>query len=232
MKPPTAQQRKAWDAIASIGCLVCGAAGLRTWRESAIKDGPETLRQQRPALTTNAKDRAMAAKPLPSQDVLRQLLSYTPETGALHWRANDVAPKTNARKPGGLAFRCKTDKGYFRGGLLGRNVMAHRVVWKWHYGTEPAEIDHIDGNPSNNVIGNLRAASRQDNVRNTRIRKTNKSGVQGVHLHRGYWVASIRNGGKQIELGQFKTVAEAATCRKQAEQEFGYHANHGRAVNG
>ena len=25
MKPPTAQQRKAWDAIASIGCLVCGA---------------------------------------------------------------------------------------------------------------------------------------------------------------------------------------------------------------
>ena len=26
MKPPTAQQRKAWDAIASIGCLVCGAA--------------------------------------------------------------------------------------------------------------------------------------------------------------------------------------------------------------
>lgn len=172
------------------------------------------------------------AKELPSQDVLRQLLAYDAETGFLFWKDCPSVPRTNARPVGGRAFGSQTSRGYHRGGLLGRNVMAHRVVWKWHHGSEPEEIDHIDGDRANNRIENLRAATRQDNVRNTRIRTTNKTGVQGVYFRRGYFIANIRRDGKQVELGYFKTLEEAATCRKRAEHDAGYHPNHGRPVNG
>lgn len=172
----------------------------------------------------------MAAKPLPPQDVLRSALSYEPVTGHLYWKANDAIPHTPARKPGSRALGYITERGYYRGGLLGRQVMAHRVVWKWHYGTEPDEIDHVDGDKTNNRIENLRAATRQDNVRNTSIRKTNKSGVQGVYWHaaKRAWIASIRTAGRQVHLGKFATLDDAAACRKLAEREYGYHPNHGR----
>lgn len=193
---------------------------LRTKHDSARKNGTETVVAHCPPLTTTRKDRAMAAKPLPSQDVLRQLLSYDEESGMLFWKES-----------GRPAIASLTSKGYLRGRLLGRNVMAHRVVWKWTHGTEPVEIDHIDGNPSNNRILNLRNATRQDNVRNTRIRTTNKSGVQGVYRHCNRWVATIRTNGKQIDLGRFINLEDAASCRRKAEQEYGYHPNHGRTLS-
>lgn len=170
----------------------------------------------------------MAAKPILEQDVLREMFTYDPETGFLYRNATDVVPRCNARAPGKRAFTSKTAKGYYRGGLLGRNVMAHRVVWKWHHGTEPEEIDHINGDKSDNRIENLRAATRQDNVRNTCRRKTNKSGVQGVYKCKGSWIAAIRRGGKQVELGYFKDKSDAVACRARAEREAGYHPNHGR----
>lgn len=173
---------------------------------------------------------AKVAHPLPSRDLLARLLRYDPETGLLYWLACDAVPHTPARTPGKRAFSCRTAKGYYRGGLLGRNVMAHRAVWKLHHGTDPIEIDHIDGNPGNNRIENLRAVDRQGNVRNARIRKTNKSGVQGVHRHCGKWVAQIRAGGRQVYLGAFERLEDAAAARRNAERLHGYHPNHGRAA--
>lgn len=170
------------------------------------------------------------AKPLPDQEFLRDVLDYNADTGFLFWKDTEEVRRTPARVVGAQAFQAKTAKGYYRGGLFGRNVMAHRVVWKWHHGTEPPEIDHIDGNPSNNKIDNLRAATRQENVRNTRIRKNNKSGTQGVYWHsqKGRWVANIRDGGRQLELGCFVEKAEAIRARREAELRLDYHPNHGR----
>lgn len=236
MKAPTASEKRHMDRVRQLPCLVCRARStvhrLLKNADSARKAGPETLRQQRPALTTTRKDRAMAAMPLPSQELLRQLFVYDADNGTLIHTGKGDVPACPMRSAGRQAFQCKTSMGYYRGGLLGRNVMAHRVIWKWHFGTEPDEIDHIDGNRGNNKIENLRAASRQDNVRNTCIRKTNKTGVQGVYFGRGRFIAHIRRGGRQVELGRFKTLEEAARCRKRAEVESGYHPNHGRPANG
>lgn len=176
----------------------------------------------------------MGAKPLPPQDILRRMFVYEPETGFLFHTGCNIVKITPMRRKGKHAFTSKTRRGYYRGGLLGRNVMAHRVVWKWHFDTEPDEIDHINGDPSDNRIENLRAATRQDNVRNTCIRKCNKSGVQGVYWHnaKSRWVASIRHGGKQIEIGTFLDLEAAAGARKAAEKQFGYHSNHGRPAHG
>lgn len=175
----------------------------------------------------------MAAKDIPPQAILRQLFDYESETGFLYRKLNSLTSARGWTLPGTRAFLNETSKGYYRGGLLGRNVMAHRVVWKWHHGTEPEEIDHINGIKTDNRIENLRPASRQENNRNSAIRKNNTSGVQGVcwHKTKKRWIAAIRANGRSVEIGSFRTLSEAAEARKSAEGNFGYHPNHGRFPN-
>ena len=60
----------------------------------------------------------------------------------------------------------------------------HRVVWEIFNGEIPEnmEIDHIDGNPLNNRIDNLRLVSRIVNARNSKMNSRNTSGIAGVSL--------------------------------------------------
>lgn len=233
-KAPTAAERAHMAYVASLPCLVCGGRStcehsmnlLGNWRPNGCSNTALGLTINRDRSAT------MAAKPIPSQDILRQLLTYDPETGFMFWTG--WGPRTPMRVQGRRAFQSQTLAGYYRGGLLGRNVMAHRVVWKWHFGTEPDEIDHINGDKANNRIENLRAATRQENLRNTSLRHDNKTGVHGVYWHKGkrLWIAAIRTGGKQIHLGQFESLETAKYVRRIAEHDFGYHPNHGRFPHG
>lgn len=75
----------------------------------------------------------------------------------------------------------------------------HRVIWYLVKGEDPLgyEIDHIDGNPWNNNITNLRKVPREINVRNAKKRHDNTSGTTGVNLNVAgygcsYWTASWR----------------------------------------
>lgn len=185
----------------------------------------------------------MAATPLPPAAILRKIFDYDPETGQLFWKARtlDMFPETkrraewmcaawNTRHAHKPALTHTTEKGYRRGQLRGRLVMAHRVIWKMMYDTEPNEVDHINGNKSDNRIVNLRSATRQENVRNTRLRHDNKTGVHGVYVEGKKWVAYIRDGKQSIRLGLFSTIQEATEARKVAELNYGYHANHGRSL--
>jgi len=78
-------------------------------------------------------------------------------------------------------------------------------------GTWPQnEIDHIDGNKSNNRFRNLRDVTRSANNQNRRRPdRGNKSGFLGVKCHRKSFVARIRIDGKQIHLGVFSTAIDA-----------------------
>ena len=84
-----------------------------------------------------------------------------------------------------------------------KQVYLHRVVYMLHYNNIPDGyvIDHIDGNPHNNKISNLRAVLPETNARNVRKLKTNTSGVTGVSLLRyrcgnTYWRAYWHEDGK------------------------------------
>lgn len=105
-------------------------------------------------------------------------------------------------------------KGYWVVQLNGKLHKAHRVIYQMRHGflSEEVEIDHVDGNPGNNSVGNLRLASRTQNNRNQRRRKDNTSGVKGVSFSRrnGKWKAYIGVDGKQCHLGYFETAEEAA----------------------
>ena len=121
--------------------------------------------------------------------------------------------------------------GYLHFRYLGRHYYVHRVIWLVEHGEEAEQIDHINGNRTDNRIENLRSVSCMENMRNQKARKTNTSGVTGVSWcqHKKRWLARIHAGGRNRFLGYFKTLDEAKAERKSAEALHGYHANHGRA---
>lgn len=68
--------------------------------------------------------------------------------------------------------------------VAGKQAYLHRVVYLLHHGNIPHGfvIDHVDGNPHNNRISNLRAVPGTINARNVRKHKSNTSGITGVNL--------------------------------------------------
>lgn len=180
---------------------------------------------------------------LPSQDMLRQLLLYNPETGKLFWLPRSpelfVTRRAygiwNARYPGTEAFTATCEYGYKIGAIYDRTMKAHRVIWCIVTGEWPAhEVDHINGDRSDNRFRNLRAVSRQENRLNVKERIDNTSGRTGVHFHKNSkkWYATIKVAGKSRHLGVYATFEEASQARAKAEKDAGFHPNHGRKFNG
>ncbi len=94
----------------------------------------------------------------------------------------------------------------------GKLIKAHRIIWTICNGPIPdgVEIDHIDGNPWNNKLSNLRLASRDNNCHNTRTRKDNRLGIKCVRQTRsGMFASYIKANGKTIAIGTFSTAEEA-----------------------
>lgn len=158
----------------------------------------------------------LKTKPLPSQERLLEIFSYDPATGDLTRRAP---------RRGNLG--CINSQGYLRV-KIGRQVyLAHRLVWKIYTGNEPPPmIDHIDGDPLNNRISNLREASHGNNQQNKGRQINNTSGHKGVSWSRAHksWQASIMNAGESVWLGRYKILDDAvkvvADARNRLHGEF------------
>lgn len=178
----------------------------------------------------------MAYKPLPSQEVLRQLLDYNPETGELRWKERGPewftgprAPREmlrwNGRYAGKPALTQCDPAGYLVGVLRRERYMAHRVIWKLVTGQDPDQVDHINGVKHDNRIENLRNADRVQNNRNAKQRRDNTSGVTGVHFHGASkkWCVKVGN----TRLGLFDNFADAVSARSAAIIGLGFSDRHG-----
>jgi len=99
-------------------------------------------------------------------------------------------------------------------------VKAHRFAWYATHGYVPKIIDHIDQDPLNNRLSNLREVNRSQNAMNARMPSDNTSGCRGVSWreNRQCWRAYITKGKKQIFLGNFKVYADAVSARRDAER--------------
>lgn len=141
-----------------------------------------------------------------SREEVAALLNYDPQSGLFTHKVNG-----HKRKAGEVTGRLDT-KGYVRIRLLGYEFKAHRLAWLLTYGTWPtAEIDHINGCPSDNRIINLRDVSVAENGWNrTNAMKNSKTGVLGVCEKQGKFVAQIGVGRKRVQLGAYSTAEEAA----------------------
>jgi hypothetical protein len=160
-----------------------------------------------------------------TKERLSELLDYDKSSGVFTWKKNMRGP---ARK-GDVAGFVRKD-GYVSMKIDGKKTYAHRMTWLYMFGIEPnCEIDHIDHDPSNNRIENLRLVSSQGNRMNASRGSKNKSGVVGVQwsINANKWCAQIRHNKKTRHIGYFLSIKDAAIARKQAEQELGFHPNHG-----
>ena len=156
---------------------------------------------------------------------LREVLHYEPSTGVFTWRVSRYAARVGT--PAGCSYG---ETGYFRVKVDQRAYLAHRLAWFYVTGEWPEdEVDHIDGDRANNAWENLRAASRQENGRNTRRPANNTSGVKGVSYSksRREWRAAIRDGARYAYHGWFKTQDDAVSAvlahRAAAHGEFARH---------
>ena len=107
--------------------------------------------------------------------------------------------------------------------LFGKNYLAHRLIWIWNYGDCPEFLDHINGDRLDNRVSNLRAATRQQNAMNQKIKVNNTSGFKGVcwSKQKNKWVANITfNKKKNIHLGFFENFDDAVNARKIAEEKY------------
>ena len=144
-----------------------------------------------------------------SREEVAALLSYDPQTGLFTHKVNG-----HKRKAGAATGRLDV-KGYVRSSLLGYEFKAHRLAWLLTYGVWPnAEIDHINGCPSDNRIMNLRDVSVAENGWNrTKAMRNNKSGYLGVSCSAdGRFHAQIGVNGVQRSLGWWATAEEAASA--------------------
>lgn len=131
-------------------------------------------------------------------------------------------------KQGSLAGSTRQD-GYRTVTIDKKAYLVHHIVWLVHRGYLPKQLDHIDHNPSNNQISNLREVSSRDNSKNQSIRVDNTSGISGVHwsTSKTKWEQFIRTEQGREYLGQFKCLLDAAQARKSQERKYNYHENHG-----
>ena len=90
------------------------------------------------------------------------------------------------------------------------------------------EVDHIDNNPLNNSIENLRWTTRSENQMNRQVTNINLSGIKGVHWCKSKqkWISRVRINGVCFHLGGFDTIEEATTARQtKANEIFGVYTN-------
>jgi hypothetical protein len=141
---------------------------------------------------------------------LKEVISYDEESGIFTW----LNPSGHRVIAGTVAGKPKKS-GYCFINIDNKRYAAHRLAWMYVNGNIPTlVIDHIDGNPSNNSIKNLREVTQQQNLYNMKLNIKNKSGYKGVHFHRGSnkWraVVSVNNYPKHI--GLFETPEEASVA--------------------
>ena len=145
----------------------------------------------------------------PSFDVIRERVSYDPEVGVFTMRVSA------GRKRAGAQAGYMDGLGYWKLCIRGQWILAHRLAWalmngdKWPDG----EIDHINGNPSDNRAANLRVVTRSQNVANAKFNTLNTTGFRGVCAVRRAsgraFQADIRKDGRKVYLGTFSTPEEA-----------------------
>ena len=158
---------------------------------------------------------------------MSELLSYDPATGVLTWRVS-VGGRgrrgTTGKFPAGAIAGNYMPGGYNRVRIDGRIYYGHRIAWALTHGVWPdRNIDHIDGDPSNNKIDNLRDISQKHNIQNQRhALPSNTSGLLGVGWHRqsGKWRARITADGKEHALGLFDSAEIAHGAYLKAKREL------------
>jgi len=159
-----------------------------------------------------------------SQQALKEILSYNPDTGIFTWIKSPRPGWVN--KVAGYLHETYIDISINR-----KAYKAHRLAWLYIYGNFPdCEIDHVNLNRTDNRISNLRLATEEEQASNKSRYKNNKSGVKGVYKDSRYdkWIAVIYKDRRSYYIGSFELLEDAAEAIKIKREELhGAFCNHG-----
>lgn len=153
-----------------------------------------------------------------TQQRLRELLLYDPETGDFIRLVGRSGPNARAGDIAG----CDNGHGYVRIYVDGKAYKGHRLAWFYMYGEWPKEIDHINGEKSDNRLANLRPVTRSQNRMNCGAYANNVAGVRGVswNARQKKWKAQIQRDGRKYGLGCFASRDEAADAYRSASRRL------------
>ena len=172
-----------------------------------------------------------------TQEYLSECFCYHHDTGDLVWKMRprehfntDSGQRIANNLHAGVIAGVSNSRGYISIKVNGKLYRAHRLIWLLIHGAWPRdEIDHIDGNPSNNKLENLREATRLENTRNKRKLRSTACRYKGVtRTKSGKFYAQIGVDYKSIYSELFHTEEEAhAAYVEMADKYFGAFANYG-----
>lgn len=162
------------------------------------------------------------ALPMPDMNFLQEKFDLDAGRGVL------IRRNTYKQFKAGEVAGCLRPCGYRWVKLAGKTYPAHRIIYFMATGTDPGQmmIDHINGEPDDNRLCNLRLASISENGRNrTKNLRNNTSGHRGVWQNRstGRWHVNVYLNGKSIQkICQTKedAAALATALRSQHYGEF------------
>lgn len=171
---------------------------------------------------------------------LAACVTYNQDTGIITWKyREELSPSDkmfNTRFAGRECGRPDI-RGYMRIKFTHERksymIFSHRVAWLIAHGRIPdGDIDHINRNPADNRIENLRDVSKAINHRNQTMSCNNKSGVTGVTWHKAYekWRTYASINGRQHHLGYFTCIHEATSAVKDFRAKHGFTASHGESM--
>lgn len=145
------------------------------------------------------------------QVMIHDLLEY--RDGQLFWRVTRGRQKAGNR----AGYLCANGRRYVK--IDEKLMLEHRVIWMMHHEEMPEFLDHVDGNPLNNRIENLRPATKQQNAMNRKVHCTNKLQIKGVQTRGCKFASYIWVDKTNKYLGIFDTAEEASMAYQQAAQK-------------
>lgn len=157
-----------------------------------------------------------------TQEYLKEILDYNPDTGIFTWKIRPSQIKHIGNIAGTLNKR-----GYIRINVNKKSYLAHRLVLLYMTGSWPIDmVDHKDNNKSNNCFDNLRECDNKFNKQNQNKPQKNNhstSTMCGVTFREDSkkWRVMLRINRILINFGQYDTQEEAEkVCLENRKKYF------------
>lgn len=160
---------------------------------------------------------------------MREYLHYDPDTGAIVWK---IKRTQNATANVGDMAGGIDDHGYRRVMFDGKKYRAHRLAFLLMGYAMPEQVDHINGDRTDNRWVNLRPANALTNAKNARRRADSATALTGVTFSKqhGKWKVRINNDGVTEYLGLFENLLDAAAARLSKQNHYAYSVRHGKVT--